>query len=208
MRCTSYTHTIENGTCKTPKDFLKLCLKDFGCCMELRDEPLSKFNIDDYLKELKNKTTSDYYMTSLKKAEKELDKCLKKTDSEWQKELDSKIADTEKELEEHKKKHEEETKLLSYFKNGVDSWNCSPQYQNIKGFASEQLEITEADDYEWYEGLLKEYRETTVRDYKLSNIKSAIKEIECYKEQIDAEKKRNKERIEFIESFLKEIEKL
>lgn len=208
MHCTGYTHTIENGTCKTPKDFLKLCLKNFGCCMELRDESLYKFNIDDYLEKLKNKTTSEYLVTSLKNAEKELDKCLKKTDSEWQKELDSKITDTERKLEEHKKKHEEEMKLLSYFKNGIDNWNCSSQYQNIKNFALEQLEITEADDYEWDEKLLNEYRETTVQDYKLSNIKSAIREVELYKENIEAEKKRRNEMIKFIEGFLKEIENM
>ena len=206
MHCTGYTYTIENGTCKTLNDFLKLCLKNFGCCMDLRDESLYKFNVNNYLKELKNKTTSDYLVTSLKNAEKELDKCLKKTDSEWQKELDSKIADTEKELEEHKKKHEEEMKLLSYFKNGVDNWDCSSKYQKIKDFASEQLEITEADDYEWYEGLLKDYRETTVQDYKLSHIKYAIRNVELYKENIGAEKKRRDETIEFIEGFLKEIE--
>ena len=61
-------------------------------------------------------------------------------------------------------------------------------YQNIKNFALEQLEITEADDYEWDEKLLKEYRNTTVQDYKLPHIKSAIREVELYKEQIESSK--------------------
>ena len=99
-------------------------------------------------------------------------------------------------------------KLLSYFKNGIDNWNCSSQYQNIKDFASEQLEITKADDYEWYEKLLKEYRETTVQDYKLSNIKFAIREVELYKKNIEDDKKHRKETIDFIEGFLKEIENI
>ena len=99
-------------------------------------------------------------------------------------------------------------KLLSYFKNGIDNWNCSSQYQNIKNFALEQLEITEADNYEWDEKLLKEYRDTMIQDYKLSRIKSAIREVELCKENINAEKKRRDERIEFIEGFLKEIENI
>ena len=208
MRCTGYTHAIENGTCKTPKDFLKLCLKNFGCCIDLRDESLYKFNIDDYLKELKNKTTSDYLVTSLKNAEKELDKCLKKTDSEWQKELESKIVDSEKKLEEGKKTYEEELKLLSYFTNAVENWNCSSKYQNIKNFALEQLGITEADDYEWEEKVLNNFKNMDVKQYRNSRIQSAIKEVDYYKERIDSEKKRRDETIEFIEGFLKEIENI
>lgn len=208
MLCTGYTHTIENGTCKTPKDFLKLCLKNFGCCIDLRDESLSKFNIDNYLKELKNKTTSDYLVTSLKNAEKELDKLLKKTDSDWKKELESKIADSEKKFEDSKKTYEEESKLLSYFTSAVENWNCSSKYQNIKNFALEQLGMTEADDYEWEEKVLNSFKNMDVKEYRNSCIQSAIKEVDYYKERIDSEKKRRDETIEFIEGFLKEIENM
>ena len=206
MTCTGYTHNIENGTCKTPKDFLKLCLKNFGCCMKVRDESLANFNADDFLKELKNETQSEYLTNSLTNAEKELDKLLKKSDNDWKKELESRIVDTEKKLEESKVKHYKESEILNSFINKINDWNCSEKYANIKKFALEQLGITEPTNYEWEEKLLNELTNTTVKDYRNSNIKSAIREVDYYKKRIEDEKKRRNETIEFIEGFLKEIE--
>ena len=205
---TGYTYTIKDETCKTPKEFLKLCLKNFGCCIELKDESLAKFNADDFLKEIKNKSTSNYLKNSLDNAEKELDKLLKKTDSDWKKELESKIANSEKKLEEGKKTYEEESKLLSYFTSAVENWNCSSKYQNIKNFALEQLGMTKADDYEWEEKVLNCFKNMDVKEYRNSCIQSAIKEVDYYKERIDSEKKSRDETIEFIEGFLKEIENM
>ena len=208
MTGTGYTYTIENGTCKTPKDFLKLCLKNFGCCMKVRDESLAKFNADDFLEKIKNESQSEYLTNSLANAEKELEKLLKKSDNEWKKELESRIADTEKKLEESKTKHYKESEILNSFINKIKDWNCSKEYQNIKQFALEQLYITEAEDYEWKEELLNEFRNTTVKDYRNSNIESAIKEVNYYKERIEEEKKKRDKTIEFIEGFLKEIEEI
>ena len=82
MTGTGYTYTIEDGTCKTPKDFLKLCLKNFGCCLDVRDESLAKFNADDFLEKIKNESQSEYLTNSLANAKKELEKLLKKSDNE------------------------------------------------------------------------------------------------------------------------------
>lgn len=208
MTCTGYTYTIEKGTCKTPKDFLKLCLKNFGCCIELRDESLAKFNADDFLKKIKNESQSEYLTNSLANAEKELEKLLKKSDNDWKKELESRIADTEKKLEESKTKHYKESEILNSFITKIKDWNCSKEYQNIKIFALEQLNITEAQDYTWDEKLLNELTNTTVKDYRNTNIESAIKEVNYYKKRIEDEKKKRNETIEFIEGFLKEIENI
>ena len=208
MTGTGYTYTIENGTCKTPKDFLKLCLKNFGCCLEVRDESLAKFNADDFLEKIKNESQSEYLTNSLANAEKELEKLLKKSDNEWKKELESRIDDTKKKLEENKAKHYKESEILDCFINKIVNWNCSEKYINIKNFAIEQLYITEPTDYEWEEKLLNELTNTTVNDYRNSNIKSAIREVDYYKEKIEDEKKKRVETIEFIEGFLKEIENM
>ena len=206
--CTGYTYTIENGTCKTPKDFLKLCLKDFGCCIEVRDKSLANFNADDFLKEMKNKSQSEYSINSLANAEKELEKLLKKSDNEWKKELESRIADTKKNLEESKTKYYKESEILNFFINKIKDWNCSEKYENIKKFALEQLSITDPTSYKWNEELLNELTNTTVKDYRNSNIKSAIKKVDYCKERIEDEKKKRDETIEFIEGFLKEIEEI
>lgn len=205
---TGYTYTIENGICKTPKEFLKLCLKNFGCCIDLRDESLLKFNIDEFLKELKNKSVSSskYLVTSFSNAEKELEKVLKMTDNDWKKELESCINKTKKELEESKIKHEEESKLLYYFTDAIKNWNCSSEYQNVKNFALEQLALSEAENYEWDEKLLNKLLNTTVKEYRNDRISSALREVDYYKKEIENDKKRKNERVKFIEGFLKEIE--
>ena len=208
MTCTGYTYTIEDGTCKTPKEFLKLCLKNFGCCLKVRDESLAKFNANDFLEKIKNESQSEYLTNSLANAEKELEKLLKKSDNEWKKELESRIVDTEKKLEESKTNHYKESEILDWFVNKIKNWNCSEKYVNIKKFALEQLSITEPTDYEWEEKLLNKLTNTTIKDYRNSNIKSAIKEVDYYKKRIEDEKKKRDETIEFIEGFLKEIENM
>lgn len=210
MIVTGYTYTIKDGICKTPKEFLKLCLKNFGCCFDLRDESLSKFNIDEFLKELKNESVSrsKYLVTSLSNAEKELEKVLKMTDNDWKKELESRINETRKKLEESKAKHEEESKLLYYFTEAIKNWNCSSEYHNVKIFALEQLALTEAEDYEWDEKLLNKLSNTTVKEYRNDRISSALREVDYYKERIEDDKKQKDEKVKFIEGFLKEIEKL
>ena len=208
MTRTGYTYTIENGTCKTPKEFLKLCLKNFGCCLEVRDESLAKFNADDFLEKIKNESQSEYLTNSLTNAEKELKKLLKKSDNEWKKELESRIDETKKKLEEYKTKHYKESEILNRFINKINNWNCSEKYVNIKKFALEQLAITKPTNYEWEEKLLNELTNITIKDYRNSNIKSAIREVDYYKERIEEEKKKRVETIEFIEGFLKEIEEI
>ena len=39
---TGYTSYIQDGDITTGKDFLKLCLRNFGVAINMRDEPLSK----------------------------------------------------------------------------------------------------------------------------------------------------------------------
>ena len=50
---TGYTLYIRDGKITTGKDFLKLCLRSFSICMEMRDEPLSssipvRFEVNPY----------------------------------------------------------------------------------------------------------------------------------------------------------------
>ena len=205
---TGYTYKIEDGTCKTPKDFLKLCLKAFGCCIELRDESLNSFDVEKYINDLKNRPISDFLIQGLERAEKELEELLKKSYKDWKKELDSKIKETEESLEKHKKIHDEESKLISYFVTEIEKWNCSLKYLEIKKFALQQLSVTNADNYEWDERLLKEYHNTTVKAFRNSAIESAIKSVDYYKESIEFEKQKRQETVEFLEGFLKEIEDL
>ena len=70
-----YTSFIENGKCTSAKQFLKLCLRNFGVMSMYRDEPLSldfepDFTIQkDYVKNskvlIKLKEQIDYWQQQL-----------------------------------------------------------------------------------------------------------------------------------------------
>lgn len=77
---TGYTAYIKDGDITTGKDFLKLCLRNFGIAINMRDEPLSKpvstqFEPDPYYKkdyekavEIRNK----YRQMTFEEAKKKL----------------------------------------------------------------------------------------------------------------------------------------
>ena len=205
---TGYTYMIENGTCKTPKDFLRLCLKAFGCCVDLRDESLTDFNVNEYIEKLKNEPVSDYLINSLSKSEKELDELLKRTDNDWKREIEDRLSEAREKLGKDKIKYKKESEKLTYFTNVIKEWECSSAYQNIKDFALQQLGLSKPDDYEYSEKLLKELIEMDFREYRNSYIQDAIKQVDYFKERIEEEKKGKQEKIDFIEGFLKEIEKV
>ena len=61
---TGYTAYIEDGNITTGKEFLKLCLREFGIAVDMRDEPLSvpvpaHFEPDEWYK--------NHYMNTVKK---------------------------------------------------------------------------------------------------------------------------------------------
>ena len=76
----------------------------------------------------KSQSDSEYLTNSFAKAEKELEKLLKKSDDEWKKELESRIDDAEKKLEESKAKHYKQSETLDWFSNKIKNWNCSEKY--------------------------------------------------------------------------------
>ena len=68
---TGYTQQIIDGTVKTPKEFLHLCLRNFGICVSMRNE---SFNIQgDYTEYIKKyyQDTIGYLNKALENAKKE-----------------------------------------------------------------------------------------------------------------------------------------
>ena len=61
---TGYTQQIIDGTVKTPKEFLHLCLRNFGVCISMRDMPLDSQG--DYTESIKK-----YYQERTDKAKKQ-----------------------------------------------------------------------------------------------------------------------------------------
>ena len=71
---TGYTQQIIDGTVKTTKEFLHLCLRNFGVCISMRDMPFdSQGDYTEYIKKFAldqidiSKDDEDYYADELSK---------------------------------------------------------------------------------------------------------------------------------------------
>ena len=156
-----YTSFIENGKCTSAKQFLKLCLRNFGVMQMYRDEPLSLDFEPDFT------IRKDYVKNS-----KVLIK-LKEQIDYWQKQLDNylnfpfefqvKILHDEysNELNKSKENFENEKKLNSLYEKfikAINSWECSDEFKNIKNFAIEECEDSKFYiDFSYYEQQITKY---------------------------------------------------
>lgn len=217
-----YTSFIENGKCTSAKQFLKLCLRNFGVMSMYRDEPLSLDFEPDFA------IRKDYIKNS-----KVLIK-LKEQIDYWQKQLDNylnfpfefqvKILHDEyyNELNKSKESFENEKKLNSLYEKfikAINSWECSDEFKNIKNFAIEECEDSKFYiDFGYYEQQITKY------DKLLESLKSDPQQvvnnyIEYLKSEIEKRKKFFNDEIDrltnlqnfssdkkFYDKFCKEIE--
>ena len=86
---TGYTQQIIDGTVKTPKEFLHLCLRNFGVCISMRDMPLDTPQVDytEYIKKY-YQDTMGYYTKALENAKKELGIKARRIGNSWYWDLD------------------------------------------------------------------------------------------------------------------------
>ena len=78
---TGYTYFIENGDITTGKEFLKKCIRAFGCCYGQMEDPLSdplitEYKSDSYYKEQYEKSVkrlNDFKAKSIDDIERELE---------------------------------------------------------------------------------------------------------------------------------------
>ena len=217
-----YTSFIENGKCTSAKQFLKLCLRNFGVMSMYRDEPLSLYFEPDFT------IQKDYVKNS-----KVLIK-LKEQIDYWQQQLDNylnfpfefqvKILHDEysDELNVSKERFENEKKLNSLYEKfikAINSWECSDEFKNIKNFAIEECEDSKFYiDFGYYEQQIIKY-EKLLESLKSDPQKVVNNYIDYLKSEVEKRKKFFDDEIDrltnlqnfssnkkFYEKFLKEIE--
>ena len=202
---TGYTFFIENGDISTGSEFLKKCIRAFGCCIGQRDDSLSsplitKIDSDPYYKE--------QYENCIKKLE-----CLKHLTS---KEIAERILSERKERLDSKKAYLSKQKLLldKYLKirREVENWNPpTEEHEGIKVFALEQIDMSIPTENE-LQSLEKEIErlakagssvdEQEIGSYKIEEIKYLERDIEHYKTKTKDDEKWCAERTQFILDFL------
>jgi hypothetical protein len=141
---TGYTAYIENGDITTGKDFLKLCLRNFGVAINMRDEPLSKpvpnqFEPNPYYKKDYEETVevrNKYRQMTFEEAKKELIEKHKKDIESTRKSLDKYIAEDERYMK---------------VRNEIEKWiPPTSEHENVKKFALNQIDISLNTDIREY----------------------------------------------------------
>lgn len=205
---TGYTYFIENGDISTGAEFLKKCIRNFGCCIDQREDPLSSPLITDI-------KPTPYYKEQYESSLKKFEEYRKKTIDEI-----SEIMHNEKQNELISKRsylsHQEllREKYLKVRKE-VEQWiPPTKDHEGIKQFALEQIDIsipTESDLND-LRARIKELEESVSTNgaedsitYLFEILNSYSKDIEYYKQKMDEEEERCSKRSKFIKDFLSSL---
>jgi hypothetical protein len=211
---TGYTSFIEDGKVRTPKEFLHLCLRNFGVCSHMRDESLELK--DDYTKDISDgfQKDIDYHQKNLDEARERL-KTIQEMSEE---ELCGKyITETKKKIKDLQRGQTKEMGDYADYlriKEGIENWECSEEFQNIKDFALNQIDIS-IPRTSYYDDELAKIGKPTVEGFKerkdeylKSLIADAEWDINYHSGEIDRTLKLRDECLDFYKRFKEELENL
>ena len=214
----AYTAFIEDGRITNAKDFLKLCLRNFGIMQEHYQDPIS---LESVLEKNFDVETNSSYQRSVKYLNNEYDRLKKYIHQQEDKEsygiaFTEFVADIEKSIADYKKAIVERTKENEMYEKYIDKiqkWNCSPQYENIKKFAIEQC-TNALKDVNFYEREIKRCEEELINpklsfdNYLKTMIDVTKQSIDMYAKSINQCINSLKERKEFFDGFMNELNKM
>lgn len=200
---TGYTAFIEDGTITTAKDFIMLCARAFGVCINMRDEPLSKPIPEEF-------KLDTYHVKEIEKAKTKLEQIEAMTNEEIQKQCDEeynkRIAERIGIKEYRKRMREKYEKVL----NGIKKWNPPTQdHEGLKKFAIEQIEMC-LPDYNgntYFDGIENVEKET-VDGWRKRNIESCNDDIKYHKNKWNIEITKWKERNKWLRDLRESIKNL
>lgn len=211
---TGYTQQIIDGTVKTPKEFLHLCLRNFGICVSMRNE---SFNIQgDYTEYIKKyyQDTIGYLNKALENAKKEYARISNLSDDDLYEMYVKKFTDNRNYYQKRTDEVKKQNAKYQSFYDAIENWDCSEEFNNIKKFALDQIDISK-DDGDFYKDELtkkmltkKEFISASKYEYKENLLKNAEQDVNCNQERLDSITKNMNDALAFYERFKKEIEKL
>ena len=215
---TRYTEFIENKQCNSVKQFLKLCLRNFGVLSKYRDEPLSL----DFEPDFTDENINSFIKSNENRIEKDK-KELEEYDNLSYDEKASKIKeDCLKELNFYKNIYDKSVKLNTKYDNfieAIDSWDCSKDFNSIKEFAINQCEISK-ENLDYYEKEIIKYQKLLNKietskyevqceiDKNRNAIIANIKSCQDYINRIKEQNNKYESNKEFYDRFVKEIENI
>ena len=211
---TGYTQQIIDGTVKIPKEFLHFCLRNFGVCVSMRDEPLNlQGDYTEYIKKF-YQVSIDYHINELKNAKAEYERIINLSYDELYEMYVNKFTDNREYYRKMADEAKKQNAQYQPFYDAIKSWDCSEEFSNIKKFALNQIDISKRDEDYYAEELSKEM---LTKEEFISNDKSKYKEdllkqtkwnIDYHQRELDDLTKKMNDTLAFYERFKKEIEKL
>ena len=211
---TGYTQQIIDGTVKTPREFLHLCLRNFGICISLRDEPLNpQGDYTEYIKKYYQDTIG-YLNKALENAKKEYARISNLSDDDLYEMYVKKFTDNRNYYQKRTDEAKKQNAKYQSFYDAIKSWDCSEEFNNIKKFALDQIDDSkEPEDFykdELTKKMLtkKEFISDGKYEYKENLLKNAEQDVNYKQERLDSIIKNMNDALAFYEQFKKEIEKL
>ena len=211
---TGYTQQIIDGAVKTPKEFLHLCLRNFGICISMRDESLNlQGDYTEYIKKYYQDTIG-YYSKALENAEKEYSRISNLSDDDLYEMYVKRFTDDRNYYQKRADEEKKQNAKYQTFYDAIENSDCSEEFNNIKKFALDQIDISKEPEDHYKDELSKEM---FTKEEFISNEKSKYKEdllehikwdIDYYQKKLDAAIKEMNYSLAFYECFKNEIEKL
>ena len=209
---TGYTQQIIDGTVKTPKEFLHLCLRNFGVCISMRDMPFdSQGDYTEYIKKF-YQDSMGYHTKALENAKAEYERVINLSDDDLYEMYVKNFSDNRDYY--HKRTDEAKKQNAKYqsFYDAIKNWDCSEEFSNIKKFALDQIDISKDDEDYYADELSKEMltKEEFISEgkYKEDLLKATESDVEYNQERLDHITKDMNDTLAFYERFKKEIDKL
>ena len=211
---TGYTQQIIDGKVKTPKEFLHLCLRNFGICVSMRDMSLdSQGDYAEYIKKFYQDSIG-YHDKALENAKAEYERVNNLSDDDFYEMYVKNFSDNREYYQKRADEVKKQNSKFQSFYDTIKNWDCSEEFSNIKKFALDQIDISKEDEDYYVDELSKkmltkeEFISSGKSKYKEDLLKQAEWDIDYHQKQLDNITKNMNNALTFYERFRKEIEKL
>lgn len=201
---TGYTAYIEDGNITTGKEFLKLCLREFGIAVDMRDEPLSvpvpaHFEPDEWYK--------NHYMNMVKKLKENESLTFEEVKLRRQREHDKEVKSARRAIAQMTEVNERYKQI----RKQIEAWTPPTEdYNGIKQFAIDQIEksMNTEDHFNYYQKIIDEPfddSDEAVREYMVRHLADLQNAAERSKRNYEKAIARANEKTEFMEVFLESL---
>ena len=213
---TGYTALIEDGKVTTPLQFLQACLRNFGICWSMRDSDveMTEEDIEPYIRKGYDDSIS-YHLNKLNEARDRLASLKTLTDSELYEKYAAQVQEKHDDYMQYYANAVQKNDTYEKFLDKIKAWNASEDFQNIKRFAIEQIEMSmDKDPAYWAEqankvGLPSKEKWKENRDTFIAELVAPIQsEINYHQDEYNRKVKGKERALDFYRRFKEEIKTL